>query len=331
MTTASRKATVVSKLSKRAANDRPPPMGTTIDLVDMRAFVAVVTEGSFTAAAELLETDKARVSRLVSRMEDRLGARLLNRSTRSISVTEVGREYFEHASSILIAAEAAEAKVAQRNQDPKGRLKIAAGLEFGSTRVDKWIAAYLKDRPQVSVEAEYTNRLVDIIHEGVDIAIRIGDLQDSELSARKLGELTYELYAAPGYLEDRGAPSNVEDLQHHALIIHTPRGRPSWSLVNGDATETVLHSARCIVNNTMTAKNLAVAGLGIVQLPRYMARDHVEAGELIPVLAGWARPPVPVHAVFASTRYMDPKVREFVDVCITAFRKDASMISGDPA
>ena len=130
----------------------------------MRVFVTVVTEASFTAAAARLETDKARVSRIVQRIEEKLGARLLNRSTRRLSVTEVGRDYFERASSILAAAEAAEAAVAEQSGEPKGRLKITATPEFGTTRVDNWVAAFLFRWPQVTVEAVYSIRFVDIIH-----------------------------------------------------------------------------------------------------------------------------------------------------------------------
>ena len=297
-------------------------MITTVDFVEMRAFVAVVTEGSFTAAAERLETDKARVSRIVSRMEAKLGARLLNRSTRHLSVTEAGRDYFERASSILAAAEAAESAVAQRTQEPKGRLKVTAGAEFGTMRADNWIAAFLRRWPKVTVETEYTNRLVDIIHEGVDVAIRIGPLQDSELSARRLGELTYGLYAAPDYLRDAAPVHTIDGLRGHHLIMHTPRGRPVWTLVNGEQTEKVWQAPPCAVNNTMSARNLALSGLGIVQLPRYMAEPHAADGAFVRVLPGWACIPVPVHAVFASTRYMDPKVRGFVDLCRAGFLND---------
>lgn len=297
-------------------------MTTTVDFLEMQAFIAVVTEGSFTAAAERLETDKARVSRIVRRMEEKLGARLLNRSTRHLSVTEVGRDYFERASSILAAAEAAESAVAQRTQEPKGRLKITAGAEFGTMRVDGWIAAFLHKWPKVTVETEYTNRLVDIIHEGVDVAIRIGPLQDSELSARRLGELTYGLYASPEYLRRAARVLTVEDLKRHDLVMHAPRGRPGWTLVNGEETEKVWQAPRCTLNNTVAAMNLALSGLGIVQLPQYMAERHVAEGNLSIVLPGWARIPVPVHAVFASTRYMDPKVRGFVDLCRDRFTSD---------
>lgn len=302
-------------------------MATTIDFLEMQAFIAVVTEGSFTAAAERLETDKARVSRIVRRMEEKLGARLLNRSTRHLSVTEVGRDYFERASSILAAAEAAEAAVAQLTQEPKGRLKVTAGAEFGTMRVDGWIAAFLRKWPKITVETEYTNRLVDIIHEGVDVAIRIGPLQDSELSARRLGELTYGLYASPEYLQSAASIRNVDDLKRHDLIMHAPRGRPGWTLVNGERTEKVWHAPRCALDNTIAARNLALSGLGIVQLPRYMAEPHVAEGALTRVLPGWARIPVPVHAVFASTRYMDPRVRGFVDLCRDGFRSDVEGVS----
>lgn len=285
----------------------------------MKAFVAVVTDGSFTMAAERLGTDKARVSRIVRRMEEKLGAQLLTRSTRRLNVTEVGRDYFERAMSILTAAEAAEAAVAQQTGEPKGLLRITAGSEFGPMVVDGWIAEFLRRAPKVTVEAEYTNRLVDIIHEGIDVAIRVGTLQDSGLSARRLGEVEYGLYAAPEYLRARAAISTVGDLKHHDLIMKTTRGRASWELVNGVDTESVAESPRAAVNSIIAAKNLAVAGLGIAQLPRFMAEAYVADGTLSGVLPGWAEAPAPVHAVFASSRYMDPKVRGFVDVGLGAF------------
>ncbi|MBB4402910.1 MULTISPECIES: LysR family transcriptional regulator [Rhizobium/Agrobacterium group] len=302
-------------------------MTSTIGFSEMQVFVAVVMEESFTAAADRLKTDKARLSRIVQRIEEKLGARLLNRSTRRLSVTEVGRDYFERASSILAAAEAAQAAVAQQSQEPKGRLKITATPEFGTTRVDNWIAAYLSKWPKVTVEAVYSIRYVDIIHEGIDVAIRIGTLQDSDLSARKLGEITYGLYAAPRYLKEAAALRTVDDLKRHDLIMKTSSGRGSWTLVNGQATEKISQAPRCALDNIMAAKNLTVSGLGVAQLPEFMAEPHVSEGSLVRVLPGWASIAMPVHAVFASTRYMDPKVRGFVDLCRVAFAdgSDASL------
>lgn len=294
-------------------------MNTSIDLPEMRTFVAVVTDGSFTTAADRLGTDKARVSRIVRRMEEKLGARLLTRSTRRLSVTEVGRDYFERAVSILTAAEAAEAAVAQQSREPKGLLRITAGSEFGPMVVDEWIARFLKMAPKVTVEVEYTNRLVDIIHEGIDVAVRVGTLPDSGLSARRLGEVAYGLYAAPEYLKGAPALADVADLKAHALILKTLRGRASWALVNGPRTAEIVETPRAAVNSTIAALNLALAGVGIGQLPRFMGEPYVADGRLVPVLPGWAEAPAPVHAVFASSRYMDPKVRGFVDLCVGAF------------
>ncbi|MBB3447087.1 MULTISPECIES: LysR family transcriptional regulator [unclassified Rhizobium] len=297
-------------------------MTATIGFSEMRVFVAVVTNASFTAAAQRLDTDKARVSRIVQRIEEKLGARLLNRSTRRLSVTEVGRDYFERASSILAAAEAAEAAVAHQHQEPQGRLKITATPEFGTTRVDNWIAAYLKLWPKVAVETVYSIRFVDIIHEGVDVAIRLGTLPDSDLSARKLGEITYGLYASPEYLQRSQPVRSVGDLNEHELVMKSSKGRPSWTLVNGETTENIFRSPRCSVDNIVAARNLAVAGLGVAHLPRFMACPDVERGTLVHLLPEWAGTPMPVHAVFASTRYMDPKVRSFVDLCRGSFSQD---------
>lgn len=295
-------------------------MNTSIDLSEMRVFVGVVTDGSFTSAAERLGTDKARVSRIVRRMEDKLGAQLLTRSTRRLNVTEVGRDYFERAVTILSAAEAAEAAVAQQAREPKGQLRITAGSEFGPMIVDTWVASFLRCAPKVSVETEYTNRLVDLIHEGVDVAIRIGALQDSGLSARRLGAVHYGLYAAPDYLHEGPELSDVSQLARHDLVMKSTRGRVGWLLVNEGETEMVSLPPRAAVNSTIAARNLALAGIGIAQLPRFMAEPHVAQGALMPVLPGWAEVPAPVHAVFASSRYMDPKVRGFVDLCVAAFK-----------
>lgn len=295
-------------------------MNTTIDLSEMRAFVAVVTHKSFTTAAVRLGTDKARLSRIVQRMEEKLGAQLLTRSTRRLNVTEVGRNYFERAVCILNAADAAEAAVAQQSGEPKGLLKITAGSEYGPLIVDSWIVEFLRIAPGVTVETEYTDRIVDIIHEGINVAIRIGALQDSELSARKLGEMSYGLYASPDYLRDIPAIKKTDDLKKHALIMKTTNGRANWTLNNKDKTVTITDTPRAALSSTIGVKNLVLAGLGIAQLPRFMGDPLVTEGKLSVVLPGWARQSVPVHAIFASSRYMDPKVRGFVDLAVKRFQ-----------
>ncbi len=291
-------------------------MATTIDLGEMATFVAVVQRGSFTSAADALETDKGRVSRSVTRLEKKLGARLLERSTRSLRVTEVGREFFERSVSVLTAVEETEAAIANQLGAPSGTLKLTTGPEFGTLVVDRWISAYLLRYPKVRVETEYTNRVTDIIHEGFDVAIRVGPLGDSDLSARRLMELTYGLYAAPSYAAGAIEPATPDDLKAHDLIMFAPRGRAVWKLVNGRASATVSKTARCSVNNNLSALAMAKASLGIALLPDFMAKPALEDGLLKRVLPSWGRIPVPVHAVFTSSRYMAPKVRAFVDLAV---------------
>ena len=294
-------------------------MTTTIDIPDMETFVAVVQHGSFTAAADALETDKARISRSITRLERKLRARLLERSTRSLRMTEVGREFFERASSVLIAVEEAEASIARYQRAPSGTLKLTAGPEFGTLRVDAWIGAYLGRYPDVRVESEYTNRIADLIHEGFDVAIRVGPLPDSELSARRLGEITYALYAAPGYLDRKGVPETPDALDRHDLVMFAPRGRAVWTLVRARESATVNKAPRCVVNNSISNLNLTMNGAGVSLMPEFLAQEALANGDLVRVLPGWARMPVPVHAVFVSSRYMHPKVRAFVDLAVEMF------------
>ena len=291
-------------------------MNTTVEISELKALVAVVERGSFTAAAEPLDTDKAHVSRIVSRLEKKLGARLLQRSTRRLNVTEVGRDFYERASSILTALEETEAAVAQSKSMPTGTLKLTAGPEFGVLMVNGWIAQYLETYPDVRVSAEYTNRVTDIIHEGFDVAIRVGALADSELSARKIGDLVYSFYASANYLEKRGVPQLPNDLTNHSLIMFAPRGKSLWRVVNGRDVVEVSAEPRFQVNNNMSAMDMVIKGHGVSLLPCFMAEPHEKTGSLKRIINEWAPIPIPVHAVFASTRYMSPKTRAFVDLAV---------------
>ncbi|MDJ0709553.1 MAG: LysR family transcriptional regulator [Woeseiaceae bacterium] len=294
-------------------------MGTTIEILELKALVAVIRQGTFTAAAETLSTDKAHVSRIVSRLEKKLGARLLQRSTRRLHVTETGREFFERASGVLMALEETEAVVSRSNREPSGTLRITAGAEFGAARVTAWIATYLELYPDVRVDATYTNRITDIIHEGIDVAVRVGTLADSELSARRLGEIEYGLFASPAYVDTHKDPRDPAELSDHDLIVFAPRPASSWRLVKGKDFFDVKREPRIVVDSNQAARDLAIAGLGITLVPKFMATDAVDADELVGVLTGWSQAPIPVHAVFASSRYLAPKVRAFVDLAAERF------------
>ena len=294
-------------------------MNTTIEIMELRALSAVVAQGSFTSAADTLGTDKAHVSRIVTRLERKLGARLLERSTRRLNVTEVGREVVERATGILLALEETENSVAQSRDAPTGKLRLTAGAEFGLLVVNSWVAAYLRAYPEMAVEAEFTNRVTDIIHEGFDVAIRLGRLPDSEFSARKLGEIGYSFYASPSYLQDRERPDRPQDLAAHDIVAFAPRGQPRWTVVKGRESLTLAPKARYQVNNNQAALGMVVGGLGIALLPSFMAAPEVRKGALDVVLPDWRPIPVAVHAVFASSRYLAPKVRAFVDLAKDQF------------
>lgn len=291
-----------------------------MELSHLDTFVKVVQTGSFTRAAEQLHTQKAHVSRVVSHLEAELGVRLLERTTRSLSLTEIGREFFERAVGILGAADDARRAVQQAQGEPRGTLRLSCGVEFGMLAVNRWVRNYLLRHPHVNVDLEMTGRVVDLVHEGFDLAVRVGPLADSTLAARKLGELRYGLFAAPGYLHRHPPPRQPGDLAQHALIRFSgSRLRLVWTFTRGADTQRVEPVARLNANNSFAVRDAAVDALGIAQLPLLLAQPEVDAGRLVPVLADWQLPSAPVHAVFASARYLTPKVRAFIDLAVEAF------------
>ena len=291
-----------------------------MELSNLDTFVKVVQTGSFTRAAEQLRSQKAHVSRVVSQLESELGVRLLERTTRSLSLTEIGREFFERAVGILAAAEDARRAVQKAQGEPRGTLRLSCGVEFGMLAVNGWVREYLRRHPGVNVDLEMTGRVVDIVHEGFDLAVRVGPLADSTLAARKLGDLHYGLFAAPGYLRRHPPPRQPGDLAQHALIRFSgSRLRLVWTFTRGADTQRVEPVARLNANNSFAGRDAAVDALGIAQLPLLLAQPEVDAGRLVPVLADWQLPSAPVHAVFASARYLTPKVRAFIDLAVEAF------------
>ncbi|MFC3694501.1 LysR family transcriptional regulator [Chenggangzhangella methanolivorans] len=289
-------------------------MDATIDPAQLRAFVAVVRSGSFTRAAEALATRKSHLSRLVIRLEARLDAQLLHRTTRSVTVTELGQEVFERAVAILAALEDTDRLAESAKGEPQGVLRLTCGEEFGLCVVSRWIAGYLAAHPKVRVEADFTNRMVDIVSEGYDLAIRVGTLGDGDLTAAKLGEADYALFASPDYLKARNAPKVPRDLGAHETVVFAAAGRSAeLKLSRGADREIVRLVPRLLVNNNLAARDAVAAGVGIGLLPRFQAAQLLTEGRIQEVLPGWSKPPAPVHAVFSSTRYPTPKVRAFVD------------------
>jgi DNA-binding transcriptional LysR family regulator len=267
------------------------------------------------------------VSRVVSRLEQSLGVRLLERSTRSLSLTEVGRELFERAVGILASVDDAERAVQRSLGEPRCTLRLSCGVEFGMLAVSGWIDRYLRQHAQVRVDADFSGRVVDIVHEGFDLAIRVGPLADSVLAARRLGAIDYALYAAPSYLARRAAPEDPAALAvlaaHETLLFAGASRQPAWMLRQGERSQRVeLQQPRLVANNSFAVRDAAVAGLGIAQLPRLLGDPEERAGRLAVVLPSWTPPSVPVHAVFASARYLTPKVRAFIDLALQSFGEE---------
>lgn len=289
-----------------------------MELSTLLAFVKVVQSGSFTRAAEVLGTQKAHVSRVVAQLEQELGVRLLTRSTRSLSLTEIGRELYERAVAILAQVDEAQRTVQQAQGQPSGTLRLSCGVEFGMLAVSGWIGQYLQRYPHVRVEADYSARKVDLVHEGVDLAIRVGPLADSNLNARKLGDIRYGLFATPSFLSAHGTPQDPQALDTAPLLAFSHgHAADAWVLIHNDQTVRLpLKQPRLWVNNIFALRDMVLMGHGVARLPWLVAQADVEQGRLQVLLPDWQLPSTPVHAVFASARYLTPKVRTFIDLAV---------------
>jgi LysR family transcriptional regulator for bpeEF and oprC len=291
-------------------------------LEQLRIFVKVIEAGSFTSAAERLDTPRSHVSRVIAQLEAELGAVLLERTTRARSITEAGREVYERAVGILGAVDETVRATQRAQEEPRGLLRLTCGVEFGMVTLGSWIEDYLARYPNVTVETEYTSRELDLVHEGFDLAIRSGPLPDSRLVARPLGSFEYGLFASPSYLRSRTLPVEPSDLESHSLVVFT--GGPvkaGWTLQHPQrpALVSVKAAARFRVNAGTGVRNALVKGLGIGQLPWVMADESVRQGALVPVLDPWHPPSVDVFAVYPSSRYVTRKVRAFVELALARF------------
>lgn len=289
-----------------------------MELSVLQAFTKVVQCGSFTRAADALGSQKAHVSRVVSQLEKELGVRLLTRSTRSLSLTEIGREFYERSMGILAQVDEAQRVVQQAQGQPSGTLRITCGVEFGMLAVSAWIGLYMQRYPQVRVEADYSARKVDLVHEGMDVAIRVGALADSDLNARRLGDIQYGLFVAPDFFPRRAQPQVPADLSAVPLLAFS-RGQAAdvWELQQNAQIERIsLKQPRFRANNIFALRDMAVMGHGVARLPWLVGRREVELGHLEVVLPDWQLPSTPVHAIFASARYLTPKVRVFIDLAV---------------
>ena len=286
-----------------------------MDTIDgMRTFVAVVAEGSFSGAAERLGMSPQLVSKYVGQLEQRLGARLLNRTTRRLSVTEGGQAYFERCQYVLAEIDEMESAIGDATAAARGRLRINAPMTFGTMHLSRAIADYQCGQPEVTVDLTLDDRVVDIVSEGFDIAIRIGRLRESSLVARKLAPVRLVVCASPDYLVERGVPESPQDLDQHECLQYTlssDAGR--WRFQYGDQAQDVEVSGRFQANNGDAIRLAALAGRGLALQPTFIVGDDIRAGRLQLVLEDYEVEPMGVYAVYAHRQYLSGKVRTFVD------------------
>jgi DNA-binding transcriptional LysR family regulator len=278
--------------------------------------------GSFTAAANAFRITPAMVSKHITALEKRLGSPLLTRTTRRQHLTEVGKKYYENCKQILEQVASAEAGAEAMGGIPKGLLRVNASIWFGSLTLAPIICDYLKQYPEVNVQLSLTDRYVDIVEEGVDVAIRIGELADSSLIARKLSMFEVAICASPEYLAKAGVPRTSDDLLKHQCLGFTNWQRQGgWRLMQSRLGSEIGQSPRFESDNAQALLAAAVNGIGIIMMPRELVRPDIEAGRLTEVLKKHVPPARPIHAVYARARQSLPKLTTFVDFLVARLRR----------
>lgn len=280
-------------------------------------FVRVVECESFTAAAERLGISNSQVSKLVAKLEDRLGVRLLNRTTRRLTLTEEGEHFYLRCKRTIDEFESAEQDLSSLQNDPRGNLKINMAGSFQERFIVPMLAAFLKEYPGLSVEVDFTDHRVDLISHGHDVAICQGELEDSSLVARKLADNFNYLVAHPDYLAAHGTPQQIEDLQQHNCLIGTS---PMWALNNGERHVQFKAQGNWHSTNGAALLSAARSGLGIAQLPFFSVLEDIEQGALVQVLPDWSRHTEPVWVIYPHNRHLTAKVRVFVDYLVAHLR-----------
>ena len=283
-------------------------------LTSMRVFAAVVEAGSFAAAAERLGLSRAMVSKHVAQLEQHLGTRLLHRTTRRLGLTAVGASYHERCIQILADLAEAEASAAQQTLTPRGTLRLAMPVSFGVRHLGPLIARYLERHPDVGLDAVLSDRQVDLVEEGLDLAIRISHSPEPGLVARRLANARVVLCAAPAYLERHGTPTHPDQLRQHncALYVYSSAGS-EWTLQGPDGSHRVKVGGQFRANNGDLLRQLAIEGLALLRQPHFLVGDDLRAGRLVELLPDWRIEPLGIYAVYPSRKLLSAKVRSFVD------------------
>ena len=288
----------------------------------MEVFVKVAQAGSLSAAAQTLGFSKSTVSKHLSALEEHLGVLLVNRTTRRLSLTELGAAYRDHAQRILAEIEETELAIQEHTVEPKGRLKVSAPMSFGILHLAPLLPGFMTAHPRIEVELSLDDRRIDLIDDGFDLAIRIGRLEDSTLLARRLASVHFVCAAADRYLDRHRPIGHPDDLASHNCLRYTLGRQPhEWRFSRGDEVAAIKVTGMLAANNGDALREAAVGGLGIIYQPVFIIDADLRAQRLKPLLEDWKTPTIDIHAVFPEQRRLQPKLRRFVDYLADAFKR----------
>jgi DNA-binding transcriptional LysR family regulator len=289
-------------------------------LEDMAIFIRIVEAGGISRAAEQLGMAKSAVSRRLVELETRLGVRLLNRTTRTSSLTEVGQSYFQRAIKVVDDVAELNALTTDANTSLEGTINLAAPLSFGLSHLAPAIDEFIKRHPELTINIDFSDRHVDLIENGLDLAFRITDLKDSSLIARKISPIKIILCASPEYLHNYGTPTTPDDLKTHHLLHYNISETNTWKLTDNNGRQySVSLSAKIKANNGDFLTDMAIAGHGIVSSPTFISWKAIASGKLIPILTDYSLPQPNAYAVYPQTRYLSRRTRTLIDFLVERF------------
>ncbi|MDT0681596.1 LysR family transcriptional regulator [Roseicyclus sp. F158] len=290
-------------------------------LTEMEAFATVVDQGGFTDAARKMGISKSAVSKHVSSLETRLGARLLNRTTRRVSPTEIGLLYYDRARRVLNDAGEADSIVTAMHSAPSGLLRISVATDFGVNHLSPILGSFLRAYPDITVNMVLSNRYVELVSEGFDMAVRIGEAEDSALRVQKVAGTTMRMVAAPSYLESFGRPDRIDDLNEHKLLHYSNDSSGNmWTLTAPSGEKRQIRTAGWLtVNDGQSLLNAAISGLGIAYLPSFLFADAMREGAVEDAMPDLPQETLGIHAAYPPGRCTQPKVRAFIDFLVESF------------
>jgi len=287
----------------------------------MRMYIAVVDGGSFAAAADRLDISRAMVSKQIQKLETHLGTRLMNRTTRRLSLTETGRGFYERSVQIMSDVDEAEQVAGQLTSKPQGVLRVTIPLSYGQHRLGAIMGEYSQAYPQVQLDISLSDRKVDLIEDGFDLAVRIGTMAQSDLIARKIGSVRSIVCASPAYLARRGTPTTPAELSAHACLGYTLTGSGAdWRIEGPDGLVTIPISGPIKADNGDIIRQAALCGAGIVFQPHFIVDDDIASGKLVRILPQWQSEDLGVYAVYPSRKHVSAKVRTFADFLARALQ-----------